>query len=256
LSNQECFALKAAPTYAETDYRVGDAFWAYFDDGGGGDTFGFPVSEEITLMGCAAQLFQRHVLQRCAGGAVQPINLLDPGMILVERISGSVFPAHDPAVAGAAPAPGSPGYGEAVLDHLLAAVPRTFEGLPVGFFSVYVGTAPDAPVSPALTALRNLQLWGFPTSHPAFDPTNRDFVYQRFQRGILHYSRTDEATRGVLLGDWFKAVVTGQGLPADLEAQLRASPLLRQYCPGSPRSLCRPESLPQTDLTGAFQTTG
>jgi hypothetical protein len=170
----------------------------------------------------------------------------------VERVNGSVFPAHDPAVAGAAPPPGTPGYGEAVLDHLLAVVPRTFEGLPVDFFSVFVGTAPDAPLSPALTALRNLELWGFPTSRPAYDPGNRSFVYQRFQRGIMHYSRLDEATRGVLLGDWFKAVMTGQGLPADLEAQMRGSPFLRQYCPGNPRALCRPDALPQTDLTAAF----
>jgi hypothetical protein len=104
--------------------------------------------------------------------------------------------------------------------------------------------------------LRSLELWGFPTSRPTFDPTNRDFVYQRFQRGIMHYSRTDEATRGVLLGDWLKAVITRQRLPADLEAAMSRSPLLRQYCPGNPRSLCRPEALQLTDLTGAFRPAG
>jgi hypothetical protein len=198
LSNLECFTLQQAPVSAETGFRVGDAFWAYFEDGGGVDTFGFPVSNSVTVLGCEAQFFQRHVLQRCDDDPVRPLNLLDPGLMPVERVNGSVFPAHDPAVASAGPPPGAPGYGEAVLDHLLAVVPRTFEGLPVDFFGVFVSTASDTPLSPPSAALRNLELWGFPTSRPASDPTNRDFVYQRFQRGIMHYSRPDEATRGVL----------------------------------------------------------
>jgi hypothetical protein len=132
------------------------------------------------------------------------------------------------------------------------AVPDRFEGVPVGFFSTFVNSVPGDARDPIATALRNLEVWGFPTSRPAFDPTNRNFVYQRFQRGIMHYSRLEDVTRGILLADWFKAVLTGEGLPPDLDAQMGGSRFLRQYCPDNPRALCRPEQLPATDLSGAF----
>ncbi len=71
-----------------------------------------------------------------------------------------------------------------------------------------------------------LELWGFPTSQPARDPNNHNFIYQRFQRGILHYDATSGVTRGILLGDAFKSVLTGQNLPTDTAQELRHSPFL------------------------------
>jgi hypothetical protein len=62
-------------------------------------------------------------------------------------------------------------------------------------------------------------------------------------------------TEGIQLADWFKSLITGRDLPSDLEAQAQAdrSPFLRQYCPGQPGWLCRPEQLPGADLTLAFE---
>jgi hypothetical protein len=114
---------------------------------------------------------------------------------------------------------------------------------------------PGAGSPPAIVALVNLELWGFPTSQPALDPNNASFVYQRFQRGIMHYDHTTGATGGILLGDWFKTAITGVDLPPDLAAQLQGSRFLRQYCPGQPRWVCRPAELPDTDLADAFQPT-
>src|SRR5581483_5082829 len=50
----------------------------------------------------------------------------------------------------------------------------------------------------------------------------------------------------------FKAILTGENLPRDLESQAKGSRFLRQYAPGQPHSLARPQELPDTDLTDAF----
>lgn len=249
-------AVRDARYFLETRFRVDhDPFWAYFLARGGVDTFGYPVSRTILFLGCTTQFFQRQLLQQCGGGPVQTMNLLDPDLMPYSQINFSVFPAHDPAMATAAPPPGTPNYGVAVLAHIQRTAPDSFEGLPVRFFTTFVTTVPgvDPGTDPALAALVNLELWGFPTSRPAYDPSNRNFVYQRFQRGILHYDHSNRVTRGILLADWFKSILTGQQLPADLAQQAQGSRFFRQYCPGSPQWVCRPAELPATDLTFAFE---
>jgi hypothetical protein len=107
--------------------------------------------------------------------------------------------------------------------------------------------------------LLNLEMLGAPTSNPMPDPTNSNFIYLRFQRGILHFQGCDAQgnpiTEGILLGDWFKSVITGKNLPADLEAEAKAdnSPFLRQYDPSKPGWAANPTRLPDTDLTFAFE---
>ena len=53
------------------------------------------------------------------------------------------------------------------------------------------------------------QIWGAPTSRPAPDPANGNFIYQRFQRGIMHYDKGCGCTQGLLLADYVKALVAG-----------------------------------------------
>jgi hypothetical protein len=110
---------------------------------------------------------------------------------------------------------------------------------------------PEGACEEGLLPALALEIWGLPTSRPAFDPTNRDFVYQRFQRGILHYDRGCDCTQGLLLGDWFKQVLLG-GLPADLAQQMAGSRFYAQYAPTAPAGLARPAELPGTFLAGAF----
>jgi hypothetical protein len=100
--------------------------------------------------------------------------------------------------------------------------------------------------------LLNLEIWGVPTSQPATDPNNGNFIYQRFQRGIMHYDAGCRCTQGLLLADYFKALITGEHLPADLEQQAKDSPFLRQYRPEAPLALARPAALAATDLRDAF----
>lgn len=241
-----------APTsyFPETGFSIGDpAIQAYFHGRGGVDTFGYPVSGTFRLLGFTVQVFQREVLQVFPDGSVHPMNLLDPGLFDVTSVNFSTFPAYDLAVAAAAPPPNTPDYGQAVLAYLQQSVPDTFDGQPVHFLQTYMRAAAGSGF-PALVAL---EVYGFPTSRPAYDPNNRNFVYQRFQRGILHYDATVGATRGILLADAFKGVITGQALPADVAAEQQSSRFFQQYCPGPVGWRCRPEQVPDTDLTFAFE---
>ena len=96
-----------------------------------------------------------------------------------------------------------------------------------------------------------------PISRPTPDPRNAGFVYVRFQRGIMHYQGADPKgnpiAEGILLADWFKSVITGQNLPADLDAAMHGSPFYRQYNNAKPLGLNHPENLPGTDMTNAFE---
>jgi hypothetical protein len=66
------------------------------------------------------------------------------------------------------------------------------------------------------------------------------------------YDATTGLTQGLLLADYLKSVITGRNLPVDLEQQAKAGRFYRQYDPGLPGSLARPQLLPGTVLTGAF----
>ncbi|MBI3969821.1 MAG: hypothetical protein HY332_00910 [Chloroflexi bacterium] len=246
--------------FFETSFRVDhDVFWDFFNSMGGVDTFGFPVSRTFLFLGCTTQFFQRQLMQQCGPGApVQTMNLLDPDLMSFNQINFSTFPAFDPNLAARAPAPGTPNYGQAVLTHLQATAPDSFQGLPVRFFTTFVTTVPgsDPASDPDFTALVNLQIWGFSTSNPAFDPANNAFVYQRYQRGIMHFDAQSGATRGILLADYFKGILIGEAgpnLPPDLAQQAQGSRFLGQYCPGQPNWVCRSAELPGTDLTFAFE---
>ncbi|MGH2351031.1 MAG: hypothetical protein ACRDJN_05390, partial [Chloroflexota bacterium] len=244
---------ESARCFPETGFCVGqDTFWAAFTARGGVATYGYPISRAFPFLGCLAQFFQRHVLHQCrAGEPIWAMNLLDPAILPYNRIDGATFPAHDPEIAAAAPPPDTAAYAAAVLAHVQATVPDTFEGASVGFLRTFLKPA-GAEATPD-AALNGLAVWGFPTSRPAFDPNNLGFVYQRFQRGIMHYSAATGETHGILLGDWFKRLITGENLPADLAGQAADSHFLRQHCASESTGVCRPSQLENTDLTSAFE---
>ncbi len=239
--------------FSQTGYRIdNDAFWDFFQHRGGVRTFGYPVSRVFQLDGFFVQIYQREVMQRQADGSVQTLNLLDQGLMPYTRINGSTFPAPDPSVTSATPPATDLG---AVLDFVLAQAPDTFEGEPVNYGTTFFTTvtAADAPdADPALLPGFDLQIWGAPTSKPARDPANNNFIYQRFQRGIMHYDKACGCTQGLLLADYLKSILTGQNLPPDLAGQVTTSKYYRQYSPGSPKSIARPSELPASDLTDAF----
>jgi hypothetical protein len=69
----------------------------------------------------------------------------------------------------------------------------------------------------------------------------------------MHFDASTGATRGILLADYLKSILTGQNLPGDLRQQSQGSRLYGQYAPGAPLWLARPFDLPGTDLTFAFE---
>ncbi|MCL6648295.1 MAG: hypothetical protein K6U89_08185 [Chloroflexi bacterium] len=249
--------------FPETGFRVtSDRFWEYYQRRGGSRTFGLPVSREFTLLGTRVQVFQRQVLQLRPDGSVGLLNLLDPGLMPYTTINGATFPPFDSTVIASAPTPGSSGYDQAIVRFLQQHAPEHWRGRPVKFWSTFVNTVslqeafPEGGGDPALLPLLALEIWGLPTSQPAFDPANPNFIYLRFQRGIMQYDATTSLTQGILLADFFKAILTGENLPADLERTARTSPFYRQYSRSAPRGLARPEALPGSDLTAAFEPEG
>lgn len=242
----------ASRYFPQTGYGIDNpAIWSYFSARSGVATFGYPVSETFRLLGFTVQCFQRQVLQVFPDGSVHPLNVLDPGLFPITSVNFSTFPAYDPAVASAAPPPDTPDYGQAVLRYLRATVPDTFEGRTVNFLRTYLAAAP--PGSGGFPALVALDVYGFPTSQPAVDPHNANFVYQRFQRGILHYDAAGRVTSAILLADAFKHVLLGQQMPADVASEVQGSRFLKQYCPGPVGWTCDPGRLPASDLTFAFE---
>jgi N-acetylmuramoyl-L-alanine amidase len=248
--------------FGQTGYRVGDdAFWNYFQVRGGVRSFGYPVSNVFLMYGMKVQIFQRQVLQLRPDGGVQTMNVLDEGLLPFTRMNGSTFPAPDPAVISQSPKPDAPDYLPKTLEFVRAMAPDTFDGEPVNFARTFFGSVRAEDAYPNgvpdggdnLLPYFNLEIWGLPTSRPAHDPTNPGFIYQRFQRGIMHYDKGCGCTQGLLLADYVKALLTGRNLPGDLAEQARSSKLANQYKPGQAQWLARPADLPGSDLTNAFR---
>jgi hypothetical protein len=235
--------------FSETGFRIdNDAIWSYFVARGRVPVFGFPASRMFVLLGCDVQIFQRQIAQACAGRGVSLMNLLDPEIFPYERVNGSALPPPDAGMKAETPAVGGPEYGSAIVDFVRDNAPDSFDGMTVGFgktfFSAVIGA--DNP-------LIDLEVWGAPISRPRRDPGNDNFVYQRFQRGIMHFDAGTGRTQGLLLADYVKAILRGRDLPADLDQAARGSKYFGQYCPDASRWICRPGDLAATDLTFAFE---
>jgi hypothetical protein len=235
--------------FSETGYRIDDeGIWSYFNARGRVPVFGFPVSRTFVLLGCRVQLFQRQVAQSCAGRDVSLLNLLDPDIFPYERVNGSVLPPPDAALKAETPPVGSPGYATAIVDFVRSSAPDTFDAQSVAFGQTFFNATPgDNP-------LMDLEVWGAPISKPRRDPSNANFVYQRFQRGVMHFDAGSSRTQALLLADYLKAIVRGRDLPADLAQAASGSKYFAQYCPNLQHWICRPQDLPATDLTFAFES--
>src|SRR5215471_18584869 len=222
--------------FSQTGYRVdADAFWSFFRARGGVRTFGYPVSRTFKLDGFPVQIFQRIVVQQQPDGSVATLNLLDAGLMPYTNINGSTFPAPDPTIVSQTPSVTDPDYATKIIQFTQNNAPDVVDGNQVNFFQTFNSTVtydqafPNGDGPESLVPLFNLQIWGAPTSKPAVDPNNHNFIYQRFQRGIMHYDASCSCTQGLLLADYVKDIITGQNLPDDLAAQAASSPLFKQY---------------------------
>jgi len=230
-----------AQYYSQTGFRVDDQAVGFFQSRGAVDTFGYPISRLHTFLGCPVQMFQRLIIQLCPGQGPALINLLDPEIFPYTRVNGSVFPSPDDQLKAQTPPVGSPEYAN-ILSFIQNNTPDQFNGQPVNFWQTF-------------GARGGLEVLGAPISHPQPDPTNANFIYMRFQRVILHY-RAGIGTEPLLLADYLKQIMLGPNapnLPQDLQQQASGSRFYAQYCRGGTRWICRPDALPGSDLTFAFE---
>jgi hypothetical protein len=245
--------------FGQTGYRVDfDSFWNYFGARGGLSTFGYPTSRTFQFMGFQTQFFQRQVVQLDQNGNPRLLNLLDQGLFPYTAVNGSTFPAPNPAVQAGAPSPSSPTYLADMFRYVQQNAPNTFNGQNVNFFNTFNNTVsmaaafPNGGGDPGILPGFDLEVWGAPTSQPAVDPANNNFIYVRFQRGIMMYNASTGLTQPVLLADYFKAVLMGANLPPDLLAQAQSSPLYGQYNNTQANGVKNPAALPNTNMQFAF----
>ncbi|MCA1646213.1 MAG: hypothetical protein LC797_12405 [Chloroflexi bacterium] len=225
--------------FSQTGYRIdNDQVWGFFNQYGGLSTFGYPVSRQFTFLGCPVQMFQRQIIQVCDGQGAALINMLDPDIFPYTQVNGSTFPAPDTTLKNNTPQVGSPTYSDDMNRFIQANVPDTALGQPVNFNQTF-------------NSLGGLTIWGAPISSPQADPGNANFIYQRFQRGIMHYV-VGQGTQSILLADYLKSILMNKDVPTDLMAQSRETRFFNQYAPGATLWLARPSELPGTDLTFAF----
>jgi hypothetical protein len=104
-----------------------------------------------------------------------------PGVVAAAGpLDGLTVPPADPALVFVAPTPDQPNYSARLDAFLEATVPDTWNGQPVAFLSTLNDTGVDT--------------LGLPTSQPTADPNNPQFVYQRFQNGVLFYNGAEGTT--------------------------------------------------------------
>jgi hypothetical protein len=95
-------------------------------------------------------------------------------------LDGLNVPKQDPALMFLAPSADQPNYSARLDAFLQATVPDTWNGQPVAFLSTLNDTGVD--------------VLGLPTSQVTADPNNPQFVYQRFQNGVLFYNAAEGTT--------------------------------------------------------------
>jgi hypothetical protein len=210
LSPAAALAQSDPRSFPDTGYSTDDAIWSFFTQYGGTSTFGEPISREFLLMGTPVQLFQNAALQVQSDGfvRVQPMQLTDPGLLPYTSLGGLTVPATNPATAFVAPTPDQANY--------TACLP------------VVVQAIVTEPFLSAYTASGGTAVWELPTSSPTADPHNPNFIYQRFQTGILFYDASAGTTQALPLGEYLKDVLTGTNLSSDLLRKRQAPP-----CSGS-----------------------
>jgi hypothetical protein len=107
--------------------------------------------------------------------------LVTPGVVSASGpLDGLSVPPADPALIFVAPTPDQPNYDARLQAFLLATVPDEWNGQPVAFYSTLSEAGAD--------------VLGVPTSEVAADPNNPQFIYQRFQNGVLFFNGAEGTT--------------------------------------------------------------
>ena len=121
------------------------------------------------------------------GAALVVVATLSPGLAMAAGpLDGLTIPPADPAMTFVAPTPDQPNYDARLQAFLEITVPDMWGDMPVHFLSTYNDAG-------------GVDVLGLPTSSPKADPTNPNFVYQRFQNSVLFYNALDDSTTALPL---------------------------------------------------------
>jgi hypothetical protein len=218
----------------------------------------------MQLLGSRVQLFQRQAIEVRSDGSVGTLNLVDGDLLPLTALGGPDM-APDPSLLARLPPPAPQGYAQRAAAYLDSTAPNDWNSLPVHFGAAYRSTLRCAdlvgvsPCNDETLLAAEAALWGLPTARPAPDRHTPDFVYLRFQRGVMVYSRAASDTQWLLLGEMFKQVLLGGPLSPEVLSQINASPtyarFYAQYDPLRADGLARPDELPATSLAGGFRNT-
>lgn len=255
---------QAAEDPSTSGFSLSDPLIAtYFRQHGGAAALGNPISGPMRLLGSRVQLFQRQAIEVKPDGSVGTLNLVDGDFMPLATVAGPGM-AADKGLLARMPRPGPPDYPQQASAYVDSAAPNDWNGVRVRFGATYRSMlkCSDLPgVTPCTGAtLLNLvdDLYGLPTGKPVADPRSPDYVYLRYQRGVMVYSRTANDTQWLLLGELFKQILLGNQLPPEVLDQISASPLYArfyaQYDSLARDGVARPDELPGTSLAGAFET--
>ena len=254
--------VDASSRQAVGEYAAAGTIGDYYTARGGQRTFGAALSNPFTLTGAEVQLFRNHALKLNPDGSVSTLPLLDMGAIPGVRIGGRTLPQPDPELINSAPQPGTPDYAAQAQAFISANAPDEWQGVPVGFHRAFLDTVTFQDAFPGGTGERGLlpgmaqEIWGLPVSRPMRDPDRPDVVYLRWERGVMAFDAASAVVETVPLGETFRAILTGEGIPGDLIASAQSSPYYAQFQPSAVNAIARPEALPDSSLAGAFQVSG
>jgi hypothetical protein len=238
------------------------AMQTYYLQHGGVRSLGQPLSHDFQLLGRRVQIFDNRVLQQRSDGAIRAFDVLSDDMPFTHA-AGATFPGDDPDMVASIPPLDIPDYQSQALAAIDAglldwAAPDSWNDLPVNFGATFRATVncfdlpPSQPCDDRQLLAAAVDVWGLPTSAPAFDPGNSDMVYLRFQRGIMQFSQSTGQTTAVPIGSWFKRVLLGTDLPDDLLNDVVGSRYYAQYAPALPQGIARAKDLPMSSLSAAF----
>ena len=174
-------------------------------------------------------------------------------MLPYTAINGSSVPGNRPEIVKRQPKVGEADYHVKALQFVQGQRPRHLAGQKVNFFQTFNGR----PHGGSVPGRRRQRRTAARLQPRSLGPANleadrrseqRNFVYQRFQRGIMHYDTACKCTQGLLLADYLKSILTLHNLPPDLAAQAQKSPFYGQVDPTRPGWLKPAFPAPTSDL--------
>ena len=164
------------------------------------------------------------------------------GLLPYTTMNGSTFPAPDPALTKATPSPNDAEYTAKIIQFVKENAPDSWEGMPG---QLRQDVLDHRLQTPSRTAARPACCRCSTCRSGVRRPRSRRATEEQRLRlpplpaGIMHYDDGCKCTQGLLLGDYLKALITGENLPIDLEAQAQENPLLRQYQNSAGNGLAR-----------------